>query len=693
MALRRNGKDDRQLNRKNYRRPSGRTAEFFDLRETDQDSYSDSNSGSFSGSFSGSYSGRSSGRPGDSDSARPYRERHRVEVNTQDYYYGSGENRAGGYSGRTEDMYGGQQSSGRIVHGNAPGNRSSRTQTSDRRDIAPDLLYGSSTGSNAAGNGRSGANSRTGSRNAGTAGRGDSPGMTGRSSYSAYGTDYNYGRSGSTYSSYGRSDRTYSTAGGNRQNTARSGSYSSYSRNDYNRNDNSGRDYNGRDYRRAGTYSDRRYADETYAGEEYPEEIYRDSLPEDGTEYDDLYGERDYSGEETLDSREDLGRRLRQRAQSRKEREMQLRAFYIRIGAGAAVLLLLLIFILPRVIGRLTSGKEGKEQTQTVAEMQGSQGTADQEKEAEASADQKDTADEENAADGEDADAAAQAPDSGQTGTEGGGSGQTESGQEDGQQVGQQEGQEQAINGSGYPEGGEDTGTSQSADGTVAGQTETAQTSPAAGQPVDQPVSPSGAPAETAAASGLYTKQDDWHFILVNPWYLLPEEYAEVTTSSLPNGESVDTRCYSDLVKMLDDCRTAGGEPVVCSSYRPHSKQEDLYRQQVKDLMAKGMKKEEAEAEAGTTVALPGTSEHELGLAVDICDYDYQALDDAQADTATQKWLMKHSWEYGFILRYPKNKSDITGIIYEPWHYRYVGKEAAEEITRKGICLEEFLKL
>lgn len=124
MALRRNGKDDRQLNRKNYRRPSGRTAEFFDLRETDQDSYSDSNSGS--------YSGRSSGRPGDSDSARPYRERHRVEVNTQDYYYGSGENRAGGYSGRTEDMYGGQQSSGRIVHGNAPGNRSSRT---DRKSV------------------------------------------------------------------------------------------------------------------------------------------------------------------------------------------------------------------------------------------------------------------------------------------------------------------------------------------------------------------------------------------------------------------------------------------------------------------------------------------------------------------------------------------------------------------------------
>ena len=165
-----------------------------------------------------------------------------------------------------------------------------------------------------------------------------------------------------------------------------------------------------------------------------------------------------------------------------------------------------------------------------------------------------------------------------------------------------------------------------------------------------------------------------------------------MTTSSLPNGESVDSRCFAELVSMLDACRAAGGEPVVCSSYRPLSKQETLFENQVKKLMTSGMAREEAEIEAGKTVAVPGTSEHELGLAVDLCDFDNQNLDDTQAETKTQKWLMEHSWEYGFILRYPESKSAITGIIFEPWHYRYVGREAAEEITKKGICLEEYLR-
>ena len=80
-----------------------------------------------------------------------------------------------------------------------------------------------------------------------------------------------------------------------------------------------------------------------------------------------------------------------------------------------------------------------------------------------------------------------------------------------------------------------------------------------------------------------------------------------------------------------------------------------------------------------------------MGLAVDIVDLNNQNLDSSQEDTEVQKWLMEHCWEYGFILRYPNGKSEITGIIYEPWHYRYVGKDAAKEITDAGICLEEYL--
>ena len=89
---------------------------------------------------------------------------------------------------------------------------------------------------------------------------------------------------------------------------------------------------------------------------------------------------------------------------------------------------------------------------------------------------------------------------------------------------------------------------------------------------------------------------------------------------------------------------------------------------------------------------MPGTSEHQLGLAVDLVDASYQVLDEAQASTPAQQWLMAHCWEYGFILRYPAEKQDITGIIYEPWHYRYVGRDHAQAIRQSGQCLEEFLQ-
>lgn len=78
-------------------------------------------------------------------------------------------------------------------------------------------------------------------------------------------------------------------------------------------------------------------------------------------------------------------------------------------------------------------------------------------------------------------------------------------------------------------------------------------------------------------------------------------------------------------------------------------------------------------------------------LAVDIVDLDHQLLDESQEQTAVQQWLMTNSWRYGFILRYPTAKTETTGIIYEPWHYRYVGQEAAAEIYQQGVCLEEYV--
>ena len=185
--------------------------------------------------------------------------------------------------------------------------------------------------------------------------------------------------------------------------------------------------------------------------------------------------------------------------------------------------------------------------------------------------------------------------------------------------------------------------------------------------------------------------EEDWSLLLVNPWNPLPEDY-DLTLTQLSNGHSVDQRCYPDLQEMMDDCRAAGLSPLICSSYRTQEKQEQLFQNKVDRLTAQGLSPEEARTEAAKSVAVPGTSEHQLGLAVDIVAADNQNLDQSQETTAVQRWLMEHCWEYGFILRYPEGKSDVTGIIYEPWHYRYVGREAALAIRDQGVCLEEYLE-
>ena len=109
--------------------------------------------------------------------------------------------------------------------------------------------------------------------------------------------------------------------------------------------------------------------------------------------------------------------------------------------------------------------------------------------------------------------------------------------------------------------------------------------------------------------------------------------------------------------------------------------------------MYTGVSLEDAPEIAAQSVAVPGTSEHQLGLAIDIIDRYYTNLDAGQENTGTQKWLMENSWKYGFILRYPNGSTEITGIIYEPWHYRYMGNKLAEEIFRLDVTLEEYIEL
>ena len=197
-------------------------------------------------------------------------------------------------------------------------------------------------------------------------------------------------------------------------------------------------------------------------------------------------------------------------------------------------------------------------------------------------------------------------------------------------------------------------------------------------------------PEETTAPDEETDVIIDWNLLLVNPWNELPDNFF-VELKQLNNGHAIDERAYADLQAMLDDARAQGLSPIICSSYRTQEFQQMLFDNKVKRLMNAGYSKEDAIIEAGKWVAVPGTSEHQTGLAVDIVALSYQLLDENQEKTAEQQWLMQNSYKYGFILRYPKEKTDITGINYEPWHYRYVGKATAKEIYEQGICLEEFL--
>ena len=178
--------------------------------------------------------------------------------------------------------------------------------------------------------------------------------------------------------------------------------------------------------------------------------------------------------------------------------------------------------------------------------------------------------------------------------------------------------------------------------------------------------------------------------MLVNPWNPLPEGY-EPQLVPIGDGMYLDERAAEPLRKMLEACLADGVMSVPISGYRTQEYQQGLYDNKIARLREDGWPEELLEEEAAKSVAVPGTSEHQLGLAMDILDVNNPNLDITQEWTNAQRWLMKHCWEYGFILRYPNGTTEITGIIYEPWHYRYVGKTIAAAVTESGMTFEEFL--
>lgn len=182
----------------------------------------------------------------------------------------------------------------------------------------------------------------------------------------------------------------------------------------------------------------------------------------------------------------------------------------------------------------------------------------------------------------------------------------------------------------------------------------------------------------------------DWKLVLVNRENPMEPGYVPAL-KEIENHYEMDARAVGALQKMLAEGRRQGLDFWICSAYRSVEKQQEIYEEDLEKYMEKGYSYEAASQETEKQVNPPGTSEHALGLSVDIVARSYQTLDERQANTREALWLAQNCSKYGFILRYPPDKASITGIAYEPWHYRYVGVEAATEIMEQGICLEEYL--
>lgn len=197
------------------------------------------------------------------------------------------------------------------------------------------------------------------------------------------------------------------------------------------------------------------------------------------------------------------------------------------------------------------------------------------------------------------------------------------------------------------------------------------------------PSSSSSSQSQSTAAT-----PDEWNLIVVNAKHPLPDSF----TVSLVNigAYRVDSRIEEPLQRMLDAAAADGVDLMLASAYRSKETSAQLYANQVEKWKAAGYSDADAQREAARWVAPPGTSEHHTGLAVDIVTPTHQTMNHAFADTAAAKWMKANCAKFGFILRYPEDKQDVTGITFEPWHFRYVGEKDAKKIMDAGLCLEEY---
>ncbi|MFZ5975749.1 MAG: D-alanyl-D-alanine carboxypeptidase family protein, partial [Bacillota bacterium] len=190
-------------------------------------------------------------------------------------------------------------------------------------------------------------------------------------------------------------------------------------------------------------------------------------------------------------------------------------------------------------------------------------------------------------------------------------------------------------------------------------------------------------------ASAASVPMGDWAAILVNPSHPLPKGY-RVSVAGFEGGQ-VDARILAVCKQMFADAKKDGVTLRLVDAYRSYARQNELYQKKVNSFVAKGYSRADAETKAATITARPNTSEHQTGLALDIVTPSYTSRDSGFAKTKAFAWLNAHAQDYGFTLRYKADKVSVTKVIYEPWHWRFVGVKAAKAMKQSGQCYEEYL--
>ncbi len=200
------------------------------------------------------------------------------------------------------------------------------------------------------------------------------------------------------------------------------------------------------------------------------------------------------------------------------------------------------------------------------------------------------------------------------------------------------------------------------------------------------------------AVSDVYTVSDfvgqnaDWRLLMANRNNVIKNYTPKVKQFERKYCQNdvkyyFDERAFDDAMNMILAAKADGVDLVILSTYRTYQRQTELYNNKIQYYLNRGYSKANAEKHASTVVAIPGTSDHNLGLAI-----DFNYLDEKYENKPSLKWLRENGEDYGFVMRYPKGKENVTGVIYEPWHFRYVGAEHAEKMNELGMCLEEYVE-